>query len=160
MRSADPAWLTDVLVKTIPFLSNHAEAAALADPSVRAKLAHAMPGLQLRAKTLVELADSALYLIAKRPLSIDDKASVLLNEEGVEMLRAVLPRFKAAADWTADGLDAIVRQLADEKSLKLGKIAQPIRAALTGRSTSPGVFDVLEVLGRDESLGRIEDRLK
>ncbi len=160
MRNADPAWLTDRLVETIPYLSNHAEVAALADPSVRAQLAHAMPGLQLRAKTLVELADSALYLVAKRPLAMDEKAAALLNEEGVEMLRAVSPLFKAAKDWTAAGLDTVVRQLAEEKNLKLGKVAQPLRAALTGRSTSPGVFDVLEVLGREELLGRIEDQIK
>ena len=160
MRNADPAWLTDRLVATIPYLSNHAEVSALADPSVREKLAHAMPGLQLRAKTLVELADSALYLVAKRPLAMDEKASAILNEEGIEMLRAVAPMFEAAGDWTASGLDAVVRQLAEERNLKLGKVAQPLRAALTGRSTSPGVFDVLEVLGREESLGRIEDQIK
>ena len=160
MRNADPVWLTDRLVETIPHLSNHVEVAALAEPSVRTKLAHAMPGLQLRAKTLVELAESALYLVAQRPLKMDEKAAALLNAEGIEMLRAVAPLFKASIDWTAASLDAVVRQLAEEKSLKLGKIAQPIRAALTGRSTSPGVFDVLEVLGRDELLGRIEDQLK
>jgi glutamyl-tRNA synthetase len=160
MRNADPAWLTDVLVNTIPFLSNHADVAALAAPEKRAQLAHAMPGLQLRAKTLVELADSALYLVATRPLAMDEKAAGILNVEGIEMLRAVSPLFKAANDWTATGLDAIVRQLAEEKNLKLGKVAQPLRAALTGRSTSPGVFDVLEVLGREESLGRIEDQIK
>jgi glutamyl-tRNA synthetase len=160
MRNADPAWLTDVLLETIPFLSNHASVAQLAAPEKRAQLAHAMPGLQLRAKTLVELADSALYLVAKRPLALDEKAAALLNEEGVEMLRSVAPLFKAASDWTAAGLDAIVRQLAEEKTLKLGKIAQPLRAALTGRSTSPGVFDVLEVLGREESLSRIDDQIK
>ena len=119
-----------------------------------------MPGLQLRAKTLVELADSALYLVARRPLAMDEKAAGILNEEGVEMLRAIEPLFKTANDWTATGLDAIVRQLAEERNLKLGKIAQPVRAALTGRATSPGVFDVLEVLGREESLGRIGDQIK
>jgi glutamyl-tRNA synthetase len=160
MRNADPAWLTDVLVKTIPFLSNHAEVAELAAPEKLAQLVHAMPGLQLRSKTLVELADSALYLVAKRPLAMDDKAAALLNGEGIEMLRALSPLFRAASEWNAAGLDAIVRQLAEEKSLKLGKVAQPLRAALTGRSTSPGVFDVLEVLGREESLGRIEDQIK
>jgi glutamyl-tRNA synthetase len=160
MRNADPAWLTDVVVETIPFLSNHASVAQLAAPEKRAQLARAMPGLQLRAKTLVELADSALYLVAKRPLAMDEKAAGILNDEGVEMLRAVYPLFKAANEWTAASLDAVVRQLAEEKSLKLGKVAQPLRAALTGRSTSPGVFDVLEVLGREESLGRIEDQIK
>jgi glutamyl-tRNA synthetase len=160
MRNADPQWLTDTLVNTIPFLSNREEVAELAAPEKRAQLAQAMPGLQLRAKTLVELADSALYLVARRPLAMDEKAASLLNEEGIGMLRAVSPLFKAAGEWTVAGLDAIVRQLAEEKSLKLGKVAQPLRAALTGRSTSPGVFDVLEVLGREESLGRIEDQIK
>ena len=91
---------------------------------------------------------------------MDEKAAALLNEEGIEMLRAAAPLLKAASDWTAAGLDAVVRQLAAERNFKLGKIAQPIRAALTGRATSPGVFDVLEVLGREESIGRIEDQIK
>jgi glutamyl-tRNA synthetase len=160
MRNADPVWLTERLVETIPHLSNHAEVAALADASVRAKLAHAMPGLQLRAKTLVELADSALYLVAQRPLAMDEKAAALLTGEGMDMLRQIAPLFSAAPEWTASALDLIVRQFAEEKGIKLGKAAQPIRAALTGRSTSPGVFDVLEVLGREESLGRIEDQVK
>ncbi len=159
MRNADPEALTDMLIETIPFLSNYADVKELADPKWRHQLTQAMPGLQLRAKTLVELADSALYLVAQRPLPMDEKAIAILNVEGVDVLRQIFPLFQAAGDWTATGLDAIVRQFVEEKALKLGKVAQPLRAALTGRSTSPGVFDVLEVLGREEALGRIEDQI-
>ncbi|MBX8828281.1 glutamate--tRNA ligase, partial [Ochrobactrum sp. SFR4] len=78
-------------------------------------------------------------------------------EEGRAILKAVLPQLEAA-EWTAEALDAVVRAHAESTGLKLGKIAQPLRAALTGRATSPGVFDVLVVLGREEALGRIQDQ--
>jgi glutamyl-tRNA synthetase len=117
----------------------------------------ALPGLKERAKTLVELKASAAYLFVKRPLAIDDKAKALLNDEGKTALKAVMPVLQASGDWTAHTLEAAVKAHAEATGLKLGKIAQPLRAALTGTSTSPGIFDVLEVLGRDESLGRIAD---
>ena len=89
---------------------------------------------------------------------MDEKAALLLDETGRTILAEVLPALTAASDWTAASLDAVVRVYAEAKGLKLGKVAQPIRAALTGKSTSPGVFDVLEVLGREESLARIADQ--
>jgi glutamyl-tRNA synthetase len=160
MRAAEPEALTDVLVRTLPYLSNTGTAAKLADPSRRAQLAAAMPGLKERAKTLVELADGAQFLIAERPLTLDEKAAGILDGEGKALLHDIHPVFSAAPEWTAAALDALARVFAEERNLKLGKVAQPLRAALTGRSTSPGVFDVLEVLGRAESLARIEDQIK
>ena len=71
----------------------------------------------------------------------------------------VLPVLKDAADWQAPALEAVVKAHAEQAGLKLGKLAQPLRAALTGTSTSPGIFDVLEVLGRDEALARLADQL-
>jgi glutamyl-tRNA synthetase len=70
----------------------------------------------------------------------------------------LLPKLETVEPWTPEALDSAVRAYADEAGLKLGKVAQPLRAALTGRATSPGIFDVLEVLGRDESLARIRDQ--
>jgi glutamyl-tRNA synthetase len=124
------------------------------------KLERAMPGLKERAKTLVELLDNAAFLFAERPLPLDDQARKLLDGPGRETLAALLPRLEKVKPWTPEGLEAAVRGLADETGRKLGKVAQPLRAALTGRSTSPGIFDVLEVLGREESLARIRDQVQ
>jgi glutamyl-tRNA synthetase len=124
-----------------------------------AKLARAMPGLKERAKTLVELLDNAAFLFAQRPIALDETASKVLDAPGREMLAALLPRLERTEPWTEDTLEAAVRGFADETGQKLGKAAQPLRAALTGRSKSPGIFDVLEVLGREESLARIRDQV-
>jgi glutamyl-tRNA synthetase len=129
------------------------------DPGLRAKLVAAMPGLKERAKTLVELLDSASYLYASRPLALDDKAASILAD-GRDGLAGAVPRLETLADWTAASTEAAIRRYADEAGLKLGQVAQPLRAALTGRSTSPGLFDVMAVLGREESLGRLRDQLE
>ncbi len=122
------------------------------------KLERAMPGLKERAKTLVELLDSAAFLFAERPLDLDDPAAKLLDEAGRETLSSLLPRLVAVEPWTAQALEASVRDFAEETDRKLGKVTQPLRAALTGRSTSPGIFEVLDVLGREESLARLRDQ--
>jgi glutamyl-tRNA synthetase len=123
------------------------------------KLERAMPGLKERAKTLVELMDNASFLFAPRPLVVDEQARKLLDGRGRETLGALLPLLEAVEPWTQEGLEAAVRNFSEAAGLKLGKAAQPLRAALTGRSTSPGIFDVLEVLGREESLARLHDQV-
>ncbi|MBV9906140.1 MAG: glutamate--tRNA ligase, partial [Hyphomicrobiales bacterium] len=122
-----------------------------------AQLRAAIPGLKERAKTLVELLDGAGFLFAARPLNMDAKAEEILARGGRLHLKNLLPRLTALADWTAASAEAAVRAYSEEQGAKLGTVAQPLRAALTGRSTSPGIFDVLAVLGREESLGRIAD---
>ena len=122
------------------------------------KIERAMTGLKERAKTLVELLDNAAFLFAKRPLAPDEQAAKLLDAQGREMLAELSPRLEAVEPWTMKELEASVRSFADETGRKLGKVAQPLRAALTGKSTSPGIFDVLEVLGREESLARLRDQ--
>ncbi|WP_181707116.1 glutamate--tRNA ligase [Chthonobacter rhizosphaerae] len=134
-----------------------ADLKAKLDEAMRAKLLAAMPGLKERAKTVLELIDGAQFLFAARPLPVDERAAALLDETGRSALGALLPRLDALPDWSAASTEAVVRAYAEEAGLKLGKVAQPLRAALTGRSTSPPVFDVLAVLGRDESLARIRD---
>ncbi len=151
--------LFDALVAVLPEIEGGKELAAALDDKRSAQLLAAMSGLKDRAKTLVELADGAKFIFAARPLDLDEKAASLLNEEGRAVLKSVLPDLEAAGDWTIESLDAVVRAHAEKTGLKLGKIAQPLRAALTGRATSPGVFDVLFVLGREESLGRIRDQI-
>jgi glutamyl-tRNA synthetase len=121
------------------------------------KFAAALPSLKARAKTLKELVDGASYLIADRPLSLDDKAAKLLTSEAKAALGRLLPRLEAA-DWNAAALESEVRAFAEAEGLKLGGIAQPLRAALTGRAVSPPIFDVMAVLGRDETLARLRDQ--
>ena len=103
-----------------------------------------MPGLKERAKTLVELLDGAAFLFATRPLKMDAKAEEILARAGRLHLKNLLPRLSALTDWTAASAEAAVRAYAEEEGAKLGIVAQPLRAALTGRSTSPGIFDVLD----------------
>ncbi|MEJ5019552.1 glutamate--tRNA ligase [Ochrobactrum vermis] len=159
MRASDDKALYDALVAVLPEIEGGKEIADALDDKRSAQLLAAMPGLKDRAKTLVELADGSKFIFAARPLDLDEKAASLLNEEGREVLKSVLPDLESASEWTAESLDAVIRTHAEKTGLKLGKIAQPLRAALTGRTTSPGVFDVLFVLGREESLGRIRDQI-
>lgn len=120
--------------------------------------AEAMPGLKARAKTINELIDSASYIFRDRPLAFDEKAAKLLTDDTRQLLSRLTVRMRNATDWSAESLDTMVRTFAEDEGLKLGKVAQPMRAALTGRATSPGVFDVLVTLGRDESLARLSDQ--
>ena len=119
-------------------------------------LTKAMPVLKTRAKNLNELADGAAFLFAKRPLEMTEKAAGLLDDEGRARLRAISTALAKENDWTIDALEATTKALAEDLGLGLGKLAQPMRAALTGTTTSPGIFDVLVLLGRDESLARLD----
>lgn len=159
MRASDDKALFDALIAVLPEIEGGKELEASLDDKGRAQLLTAMPGLKDRAKTLVELADGAKFIFARRPLVFDEKAASLLNDEGREVLKAVLPHLESVSEWTVDALDAAVRAHAETVGLKLGKVAQPLRAALTGRATSPGVFDVLFVLGGEKSLARIKDQI-
>lgn len=118
----------------------------------------ALPGLKERAKTLVELTESASYLWRQRPLDTDEKAHKILTDEAKAILLELKNVLSSVSDWTVEPLETAVKSYAEEKELKLGKVAQPLRAALTGRGTSPGIYDVLIALGREESLGRIGDQ--
>lgn len=118
-------------------------------------LTRAMPVLKVRAKDLNELAEGSAFLFAKRPLAMSEKALGLLNDEARGRLAAIHERLSAESDWTVEGLEANLKAMAEEQGLGLGKLAQPLRAALTGQTTSPGIFDVLVLLGREESLARI-----
>jgi glutamyl-tRNA synthetase len=158
IRQSDDADLVAALETILP---EHGPARGLGEtftPELRRKLLAAMPGLKERAKTLVELLDSAAYLYARRPLALDDKAAQLVANGGRERIAGVLPRLAALPDWTTESTEGAVRGFAEDSGLKLGQVAQPLRAALTGRATSPPLFDVMNVLGREESLGRLEDQ--
>ncbi|GEQ96828.1 glutamate--tRNA ligase [Iodidimonas gelatinilytica] len=141
---------------TEPLLAAHFNRAF--DDADKAVLTKAMPGLKERAKTLVELGESAHFLFKSRPLEMNDKATKILDDASRAVLASVAQRLEAVEDWTASSLESAVQDFAQSADIKLGKVAQPMRAALTGSNVSPGIFDVLEVLGRDESLGRLHDQ--
>lgn len=124
---------------------------------VRDRILAIMPGLKERAKTLVELFDSVRFLFTERPLQLEDKAKTILTPEARAILGRAVPALETA-EWKADVLDAAVRALAEREKVKLAAVAQPLRAALTGKSTSTGIFDVLIALGKDESIARLRDQ--
>ena len=128
------------------------------DDGVEEKLVASMPGLKERAKTLVGLIDSAAYLFAERPLALDKKAEKLLDDTAKTNLKALHDLLADLDDWAPEALEGAVRKFAEDADLKLGKIAQPLRAALTGTSVSPPVFDVMAILGRHEALARLSDQ--
>jgi len=159
MRASSDAELLQAVDELVPHLPDAEHRLARMTPERRAQLAAAMPGLKERAKTVVELLDNAEFIFLERPLPLDDKAAALLTEAGRAHLGALVPRLEAA-EWTAAATEAVVRSYAEEAGVKLGGVAQPLRAALTGKSTSPPIFDVLTVLGRDESLARLKDQAR
>ncbi len=152
MRAAEDARL----VEALDDLRSRRGTAPL-DAGRRAQLLGAMPGLKDRAKTLLELEDLAYYILADRPLEPDAKAAKLLDDPARALLRRLTARLKDLDSFAKHDVEAEIRSFAEVEGLKLGKVAQPLRAALTARAVSPGVFDVMETLGRDETLARLED---
>jgi glutamyl-tRNA synthetase len=146
LREADDARLADLVAPRIG-----SDDVAL--------LARAMPVLKVRAANLNDLGEGARFLFATRPLDYDDAARTLLAGDAPALLAAVHDALDAAPSWDTELLEGAVRRVAEERGVKLGQVAQPLRAALTGRKTSPGIFDVLVLLGREESLARIADRM-
>jgi glutamyl-tRNA synthetase len=146
--------------------ANNARLADLVAPKLGASdaekdlLLRAMPELKARAHTLDQLAEGARFLFAKRPLDPDEASAALLTGEARQILRSAHDKLAALAEWDEASLEAAIREVAEGSGVKLGKLAQPLRAALTGRTTSPGIFDVLALLGREESLARIADQME
>ena len=151
IRGADDAVLADLVAPRLGFVLSEAQ---------HALLVSAMAVLKPRAANLLELADGAGFLFRARPLDVDEGAAALLEGDARAMLATLHAALEAAPDWNAETLEAAVRSVAEDAGVKLGATAQPLRAALTGRRTSPGIFDVLALLGREESLGRIADQIK
>ncbi len=148
----------DALVEMVrPHVEKTLGAAVDADRLDR--LVRAMPGLKPRANSLVELAENAAFYLAERPIPIDRRARKLLGGNARQILQALLPALEAVASWEEDEIEPAVREFAKHRGIKLGAVAQPLRACLTGRAASPGIFEVAAVLGRTEALGRIEDAL-
>jgi glutamyl-tRNA synthetase len=126
------------------------------DATASARLAAGMEGLKARAETLEQLADNAMFYVRARPIPMDEKAAKLQSPEARQLL-AVLADDLAKSEWTGAALEAAVRNFAESRGLKLGQIAQPLRAALAGSTISPGIFEVMVVMGRQEAIARISD---
>ena len=159
IRTSDDAALLHAVDQLLPHLASGNIVAAKMTPHLRSQWLAAMPSLKERAKTLVDLIDGAHFLLADRPIRMDDKAAALLTTEAKALLQEIGPELSGIEPWTAETTEQAVRAFAERKAVKLGSVAQPLRAALTGRTTSPGIFEVLVVLGKTESLGRIADQV-
>ena len=153
VREADDARLAALVAPRMAAVAPHFVA-----ERDNALLEQAMPFLKVRAADLDELARGAAFLFAQRPLATDAKAEALLTDDARALLRAIHDRLANEIDWTGAVLEASLKAMAEELGLGLGKLAQPLRASLTGQTTSPGIFDVLTLLGKDESLARIGDQ--
>ncbi len=160
IRNSGDVALLDSIDRLLPHLADGGEIARKMTPQIREQWLAAMPSLKERAKTLIDLIDGARFLFADRPLKLDDKASALLTPEARELLGQLGADLARVEPWTAEATEHAVRLFAERKSAKLGTVAQPLRAALTGRATSPGIFEVLSVLGKTESLARVADQAK
>jgi len=130
------------------------------DAVTSARLEAAMPGLKPRATTVLDLAAAARFYVAPRPIEPDPKAAKLLTAEALPRLAALTPALTNLGNWNEEAIETLVRDEAEKAELKLGKVAQPLRAALTGSTTSPGLFEVMVVLGREEVLNRLADTTK
>ncbi|WP_127143635.1 glutamate--tRNA ligase [Pelagibacterium montanilacus] len=157
IRAAEPARLYDVMVDTASEVGRNSDYLGLVNS--RDTVLAALPDLQPRAKTVLELIDLAQFIYDQRPLAMDEKAAALLTPETREHLAALRTIFGAMEDWSVEALDGAARSYAAENDLKLGKIAQPLRAALTGRTVSPGVFEVMVLIGREEAMARLDDQV-
>src|SRR5690606_34495583 len=146
MREADPESLIGPVVERL-----EAKAGRPLSQTETDRLRALMPGFKERTKTLNQLADDAWFCVAERPLEYDEKAAKLLTPQARARLAALAEEF-AKVEWTAEALEATLRAYVAREGVKLGEAAQPLRAALTGRAYSPGIFDVLAALGREESL--------
>jgi glutamyl-tRNA synthetase len=140
------------------YVPDHAGLKAKLNDVTRAQLLQAMPSLKERAKTLIELIDGARFIFADRPLEIEPKAAALLTPETRQLIGRLRAALESVTPWTAETTESAMRNFAEANGLKLGAVAQPLRVALTGRTTSPGIFEVLAVLGREQCLARLDDQ--
>ena len=150
--------LVTMFESVLDFVPQGPDLKAKLNATTRAQLLRAMSSLKERAKTLIELIDASYFIFADRPLEIEPKAAALLTPETRELIGKLLKALEAVTPWSLETTEAAMRAFAEADNLKLGAVAQPLRVALTGRTTSPGIFEVLAVLGREECLARLADQ--
>jgi len=158
IRNTDDQSLVTMFEGVLDYVPNGPTLKAKLNDTTRAQLLKAMPHLKERAKTLIDLIDASYFIFADRPLEIEPKALALLTPETRQLIGRLRAILEAVTPWNAETTEAAMRTFAEQNGLKLGAVAQPLRVALTGRTTSPGIFDVLSVLGRLECLARLADQ--
>lgn len=158
IREADPAALYDIMVATAKEVDRKEDLKGLV--ANKQTVIDALPELQPRAKTVLELIDLAQFIYATVPLNLDEKAANQLTEDNRSMVGEIAELLRGLNEWEIEAIKNVVRAFAETKDMKLGKVAQPLRAALTGRTVSPGIFEVMVLIGRDETLSRLSDQAK
>lgn len=157
VRESQPGYLYDIMVATAQEVGRADDVAGLT--ANKDTVLAALPELQPRAKTVLELIDLAQFIYATRPIAPDAAAAALLTDDARVVLSSIADTLGGLDEWSVPSIDAAMRRLAEVKGLKLGKLAQPLRAALTGRTVSPGIFEVMVLIGRDESMARLKDQI-
>ena len=158
IRAAKPAYLYQVMVDTAKEINRDVDYGGLV--ANKETVLAALPELQPRAKTVLELIDLAQFIYAVRPIQVDSAATEQLTADARTMLAGAKTVLDELSDWSVPAIDGAIRAFAEGRGLKLGKVAQPLRAALTGRTVSPGIFEVMVLIGKDESLARIGDQAR
>ena len=156
IREAKPDYLYGVMIDTAKEIGRDTDFAGLT--ANKATVLAALPELQPRAKTVLELIDLAQFIYAVRPIALDSAAREQLSADARSMLGGAKAVLEQLSDWSVPAIDAAIRTFAETRGMKLGKVAQPLRAALIGRTVSPGIFEVMVLIGKAESLARIGDQ--
>jgi glutamyl-tRNA synthetase len=157
IRASGDEELFDRIAHLLPHLPEGAKIGEDLSAGAGPKLRALIPAMKERSKTLLDFLDGAKFLWAERPVACDEKALKLLDAPTRQMLGRLAHRLENLPEWTAERLESEVRAFAEDEGQKLGKVAQPLRAALTGTTISPPIFDVMAVLGEEESLGRLKE---
>ena len=157
LRDYDDDALMSAMTRLLDEMDGGEQIKTLLTPEKTELLRAMIPTLKGRGKTLLDVWENAKFTYADRPLALDDKASALLDESGKKVVSDLLPQLEAVQNWDHDAIDTVLKNYCEKHELKLGKVAQPVRAALTGQASSPGAYDVLLGLGKEESLARIRD---
>ena len=158
IRQSDDTYLASQMKNLLAEIENGDWYAERWDEAKEAQLVASMPGLKERAKTLLELLDGSRFIFQEMPLPMEEKAASILDADeaaGRSVVSELASELDALDDWSLTAIEELLRDFTERKELKLGKVAQPLRAALTGRTTSPGIFDVVWVLGREEAVARM-----
>jgi len=158
IRQSDDQSLVTMFEGVLDYVADGPALKTKLNDTTRAQLLKAMPHLKGRAKTLIDLIDASYFIFADRPIAIEPKALALLTPETRQLIGRLRAALKEVTPWNGETTEAAMRDFAERNRLKLGAVAQPLRVALTGRTTSPGIFDVLFVLGRDQCLARLADQ--
>jgi glutamyl-tRNA synthetase len=158
IRNTDDQSLVTMFEGVLAYVPDGTALKAKLNDTTRAQLLKAMPHLKERAKTLIDLIDASYFIFADRPLEIEPKALAVLTPETRQLIARLRDALAEVMPWNGETTEAAMRGFAERNALKLGAVAQPLRVALTGRTTSPGIFDVLSVLGREECLARLADQ--